>query len=139
MRLRPARPHAGEACASGDIEAEGRAGADNGLFHVEKELPDAAGPFLHAEDGVGHQLAGKVAGDVAAAQGLGQLYALGAQMRLAHVQVFTAALPPQGDDLGVLQQVQRLLAAALDLGQGAQLQGLGLAVGNEPQTTMRMA
>ena len=60
-------------------DAEMRTGVDDRLFHVVEEPLHAAGAFLHAPDGIGHQLAGKVAGDVAAARGLDHLDALAVQ------------------------------------------------------------
>ena len=101
---------------------EVRTGANEDFFQAAKVVHNAQrrGKGAQMEDGITHQLARTVIGDVASAVGLKQGDAAAGQQLVAGHDVLTVGIPAQGEHRGVFDQQQHV-ADMLLLAQGAQL------------------
>ena len=99
-----------------------RTGANEYFFQAAKVLHNAQrrGKAAQMENGITHQLARTVIGDVASAVGLKQGDAAAGQQLVAGHHVLTVGIPAQGEHRGMFDQ-QEHIADALLLAQGAQL------------------
>jgi hypothetical protein len=118
-----AEPDAGVFGFATGYEAVAAEGADDSFFEGVDVPVDVLPPFGEVEDGVADELAGVVAGDVAAAVGMGDGDAFGLEPGGVGDEVFVAAAAADGDDGGVFEEDEdAVVAAAFDERTGFVLQ-----------------
>ena len=115
-------------------DAVGGAGRDERRLEGTHERADQEAPLVKPDDGIRHELAGPVVGDLAATLGSNDRDAASGELLVAREDVGRVRLPAEGQDGGMLQQ-QELVAdrACRALIDEPLLQRVGIAVGHATQ------